>query len=123
MTGPIRIQRRLPITVAPTSAEMAAAAARAEVLEAQIRPSVSVRKAAAYVDCDISTIYRALASGALQGHRLGTRSRRVYLDSLQRWQEAGQDMAPAPAPERRRRSLADTASFRAVMARLKAAGV
>ncbi len=103
------------------------AADLAMIEEARIRPSISIRRAAEAVDCDISTIYRALKSGALQGHRLGTWRRRVFVDSLNAWQQSGMQTTPAPTSgQGRERSPAgrahNHAAHKAALARLRADG-
>lgn len=47
-----------------------------------IRPSARVKTAAALLDCDESHIRLMLKSGQLEGHRIGVRGVRVYVDSI-----------------------------------------
>jgi len=54
---------------------------------AATRRSVSVRGAAQILACDDKTIRALLAQGNLEGHRLGKRGVRLFLDSLDRYRE------------------------------------
>lgn len=75
-----------------------------------IRASVSVATAAGRLDCDNSTIRKLLASGELEGHRLGKRALRVYVDSIEAYQRrrptVGKGPAEPPAPPRKARKAA-----------------
>lgn len=46
------------------------------------RPSVSIERAGALLGVSRRTVYNMLGDGRLEGKRLSTRGRRVYVDSL-----------------------------------------
>lgn len=89
--------------------------------EALLRPSIRLPRAARLLDCDKSTLYKALKAGQLEGHRLN-RTHRIFLDSLRAWQQTtSSGRAPAPAARPRRRH--DHPELRTAIAELRAMGV
>lgn len=69
-----------------------------------IRPSVTVATAASRLETEGSAIRRLIRSGALQGHRMGKRGVRIYVDSIEAYQRGRPlDATPgAPAPGKAR---------------------
>lgn len=51
------------------------------------RPSVRIATAAQIIDVDIATAYRLAYAGVIEGHRIGKRGIRIFLDSLRAYQE------------------------------------
>jgi len=89
-----------------------------------LRSSVRLRKAAAALDCDLKHLRLLLQAGDIEGHRIGKRGLRVYVDSLRAYQErrpieASAPRRPAPAPRRPRHD----AGYREAMASLRAKGI
>ena len=68
----------------------AAVIGESDLILAATRRSVSVRGAAQILSCNDKTIRALLAQGSLEGHRLGKRGVRLYLDSLDRYREQNQ---------------------------------
>jgi excisionase family DNA binding protein len=52
-----------------------------------VRPSVRIKTAAAMMDTDESTVRALVDQGELEGHRVGIRGVRVYVDSIKAYQE------------------------------------
>lgn len=73
-----------------------------------IRRSVRVAKVAEALDIDQSTVRRLLDRGDLEGHKVG-RGVRIYVDSVQAYQEEKRIAPPKPkeAPERKLRRKAE----------------
>lgn len=53
-----------------------------------LRQSIRLQRAAALLDCDPSHVRQLLKAGHLEGHRIGKRGIRIYVDSLRAYQEA-----------------------------------
>ncbi len=68
------------------------------------RASAKLETVAVMLDCDPSTVRKLLARGLIEGHRIGSRSIRVYVDSIRAYQErsrmGGESMAAGPARRR-----------------------
>lgn len=60
--------------------------AKVESLESQ-RPSIRPMLAAQLLDVDVSTVYKLLKAGELDGHTIGARGRRIFADSVRSYQE------------------------------------
>jgi len=98
------------------------------VLAVLPRDSARIKRVAEILDCDESDVRRLLDTGALEGHRLGTRGVRVYLDSVAAYQER-RAIAPRkargaggghPLPQR---SAASRAAQARAEAELRASGI
>jgi excisionase family DNA binding protein len=89
-----------------------------------IRRSIRVRTAAVILDCDETQIRALLRSGQVEGHRIGTRGVRVYLDSLDAYRER-RAIVPAVADnmERKRGAVRQSAAHREAMAQAKEWGI
>jgi excisionase family DNA binding protein len=66
------------------------------------RPPLTVEEAAAREAVSVRTVYRWLASGALQGHRVG-REWRIPIDALEARRTTAQERPKQPEPPKRRR--------------------
>lgn len=115
--------------VRPTAdREIEAALAAAAELEAGVRPSVRVGRAAALLAVDPSTVRRLIRAGRLQSTVVGGRARRVYVDSIAALQRAGETavaggQARTAPPGVERPAQADHALHRLAVARLRSLGV
>ncbi len=92
-------------------------------VELGVRPSARVKRVAEMLDTEISTVYRLVHTGALQGHRLGKRGIRVYLDSIKAYQDRQRcdpEVQPSAAPVKRR--IHDR-SYQQAVSTLRAAGI
>lgn len=90
-----------------------------------VRPSARVATVATLLECDPGDIRRLIASGQLEAHGKGKRGVRVFLDSVQTYQErltVIPKVRQAPARPRPR-SAASTSAHRAAMAGLRAKGI
>ena len=98
------------------------------LIELELRPSVRVAKLAEAWDCDVTQINRLIDAGELEAHGLGTRARRVYLDSACDYQ-ARKSITPkkaaTPSVVRvpRGASAVDRTAHRAAMAMLRRQGI
>ncbi|HWU54800.1 MAG TPA: helix-turn-helix domain-containing protein, partial [Rhizomicrobium sp.] len=52
------------------------------------RPSARVKTVAKLLEIDASQVRRMVADGSLEAHRIGKRGIRIFLDSVQAWQDA-----------------------------------
>lgn len=78
-----------------------------------IRPSIKVSTAANLIDCIQSQVRRLYYSGELEGHRVGKRGIRIYVDSLRAYQAHGAIGTPPQRkpPERKKASIAHSLSM------------
>ena len=89
----------------------------------RLRDSVRLKTAAAALDCDPSHIRQLLGAGDLEGHRIGKRGIRIYVDSIEAYQagrpicltKKGRAKAPPPKPRQ-------SAAYREAVAFLRRAG-
>lgn len=98
------------------------------VSESGIRRSVRIGTLAADLDCDESQIRELLEKGEIEGHGLGTRGVRVYVDSVIAYQErkpkgGAKPGKPIPATDPKSRRTAAGAAHSAAMDALREAGV
>jgi excisionase family DNA binding protein len=89
-----------------------------------------VKTVACILECDPSDVRRLLDSGEIEGHRIGKRGVRVYLDSVAAYQarearRARVTRAPVPdaPPPPRLMPRASQAAHKAAVAALRAAGI
>jgi excisionase family DNA binding protein len=54
------------------------------------RVSVRVVRVCAILDCEPTQVYRLIADGNLEAHRIGKRGVRVYMDSIATYRDRGQ---------------------------------
>lgn len=90
-----------------------------------IRRSVRVAKVAEALDIDQSTVRRLLDRGDLEGHKVG-RGIRIYVDSVQAYQEGKRVAPPKPegAPERKpRRKVEPSAELEEALAYMRSLGL
>ena len=90
-----------------------------------IRRSVRVAKVAEALDIDQSTVRRLLDRGDLEGHKVG-RGVRIYVDSVQAYQEEKRIAPPKPkeAPERKARRKAEpSAELEEALAYMRSLGL
>lgn len=102
----------------------------ASAIEPVVRPSARVKRVAALLDEDESQIRRMVARGDLEAHRTGKRGIRIYLDSVEHWQQThavtptAQSQSAPTAPQRHvQPSPATRAAHRHAMAELRALGL
>lgn len=92
----------------------------------QVRPSARVAVVARLLDCHATDIRRLIDSGELEAHRKGVRGIRVFLDSVQKYQERRVCLPKAARalvkPTAARKSLSRTA-HRDALNCLKAKGL
>lgn len=91
----------------------------------KLRPSIPIEAAAAAISVDESWARKLLAAGELEGHKVGTRAIRVYVDSIEAYQKGHplggrrRESAPRSRPEPRR---LEHAGHREAVAALMEAG-
>lgn len=68
------------------------------------RPSARPAVAAQLLDTHVSVIYKLVQSGELEGHGLGQRGVRVYLDSIRSYQERNRLGKHSPSPQDRQKA-------------------
>ena len=91
-----------------------------------IRESRKIKTIAAMLEVDASIVRRLVESGELEAHTIGKRGVRVFIDSVCEYQvrkTRAVTKGPIVAAEKRRRRAAQTASYRAAIADLKADGL
>lgn len=94
----------------------------------QVRPSARVKRIAELLDLDHSQVRRMVEAGQLEAHRVGKRGIRIYLDSVEHWQETHPvtprttAVSTAP-PVVQRMSPATRAAHRQAIASLRRAGL
>lgn len=92
-----------------------------------LRASKRIAWVAAALDCDEKQIRALIDSGELEGHGIGKRGVRVYLDSVTAYQERNARQAKSPTnPEvkpPRRRAPASQAAHNSAMAYLRRHGL
>lgn len=92
----------------------------------QVRASARVAAVARLLDCHPTDIRRLVDTGDLEAHRKGVRGIRVFLDSVQHYQERRACLpkaarrAGSPKPAKKQ---APTAGYRAALTDLKAKGL
>lgn len=64
--------------------------------ETSDRKSVRVRRVTEMLDCHRSQVYRMCDTGELEWHPIGTRGRRIFLDSVRRVQSRRIDPTASP---------------------------
>lgn len=106
--------RRPPLREARPAEEIDAAAAS--------RQSWRVSRVARDLDCDPTQVRRLVYAGQLEGHRIGKRGVRVYLDSLKAYKESQRLGRPAAPPPRAPRAVA-TPAYLEALAYLRKSGV
>jgi hypothetical protein len=82
-----------------------------------VRPSVRVRTAAERLDMDESQVRKLVKAGDLEGHLIGKRGVRVYVDSIEAYQLSrpiGGNPAPQAQPEPRRKRRVSAAHREAI---------
>jgi excisionase family DNA binding protein len=90
------------------------------------RPSARVAVVAGLMDCHPSEIRRLINSGDLEAHRTGIRGIRIFLDSVQLYQERRTCVpksARREAAVTKPRVRTPTAAFQSAMSNLKAKGL
>lgn len=75
--------------------------ARAVTSSSTPRPSARVETVCGMLECDRSQVYRLVADGEIEAHGIGKRGVRVYLDSVQAYQER-RFIVPKTAKARRK---------------------
>lgn len=93
-----------------------------------IRQSRRVATVAAALDLDESQVRRLVDEGELEAHGVGKRGLRIYLDSIQAYQERHQRpprtaLGAQPSKPAQVRRSASTRAHRAAMAALRADGI
>lgn len=93
-----------------------------------VRPSRRVATICDMLDCDESQVRRLLDKGEIEGHGLGSRGLRVYLDSVAAYQsrkarEAKGERESGGKPPERRLSGAGLAAHRSAVAELQKEGL
>ena len=91
-----------------------------------VRPSARVAAVAKLLDCHPTDIRRLVNAGELEAHRKGVRGIRVFLDSVQQYQQrrtclpkaARRALSPVPPKKQ-----PPTADYRAALIDLKAKGL
>lgn len=91
-----------------------------------VRRSLRVAKVADLLDTEPSQIRKLLKAGELDGHRIGKRGLRVYVDSIEAYQQRNQVGAAAAPPtslSRPHHKRGPSAAARAALASLRVAGI
>lgn len=86
-----------------------------------LRRSIRMKAATELLDCDSKTLRRLLTRGELEGHRLGARDLRIYIDSIENYRNrnsVGECVNARPA-----QTFGETVSHRRAMDRLKKRGI
>lgn len=89
-----------------------------------IRRSVRVAKVAEALDMEEARVRKLLKDGQLQGHRIGKRGIRIYVDSVEELQRrTALGIPPDPKPSRQRMKRGPSADAYQAMAHLRRLGV
>lgn len=87
-----------------------------------VRASVRPATAAERLDCDRSQVYRLVRAREIEGHRIGKRGLRIYIDSLEAYRRRRATGAP-PAPEAKKRPQRRGAAYHEMVAYLRGRGL
>lgn len=92
-------------------------------IRAGVRPSAKVKRVAAMLECDDGDVRRLLRQGMIEGHTIGKRGVRIFLDSVAAYQDQNTQVPqPVLREQGRRQRIANSKAHREAVARLRKAG-
>jgi excisionase family DNA binding protein len=92
----------------------------------ELRRSIKMKTATTLLECDSKTLRRLLKKGELEGHRLGKRDLRIYLDSIEDYRnrnKIGPSGGNSADNLQIQPTIVDTVCHKHAMSRLKKMGI